>query len=126
MTSNVKRLIQISLSIVIVLACTLLLNSEKVHAGEYIEHTHIYTSTYDSNKHWEYCTVCGVKRNEVNHIYVDDWYLGYASCSGSNYSIRTCDCGYSFKYKLPHTPSDTWQNTGSRGVHYKNCTVYIL
>lgn len=106
--------------ILISIICTLGINKLNAHASE-IDHTHIYTTTYNSNKHWEYCTVCGVKRNELEHEYVDDWYLGYASCSGSNYSIRTCDCGYSFKYKLPHTSSDTWKDTGSRGVHYKNC-----
>lgn len=86
-----------------------------------IEHTHIWATTYDKTNHWEYCTVCGEKRNVTAHVFTDHWYLGYESCSEANYDIKTCACGYSYQYRKPHTESATWHSTGIRLGHYKSC-----
>lgn len=122
-----KNLFNYILILMSVITCILLLNSEinklHVHASEYIEHTHIYTTTYDSTNHWSYCTVCGEVKDKLEHVYTDDWYLGYESCNHTNYSIRTCKCGYSYTYRKPHAESTTWANTGARGVHFKRCSV---
>ena len=91
-----------------------------------LEHSHIWATTYDSNSHWEYCTICGKKRNIHSHNFIDHWALGYESCSNYNYSIRTCDCGYSTTYRKTHTAPNPikWYGTGAaRAVHYYTCTV---
>lgn len=88
-----------------------------------VDHTHIWASKYDTTNHWEYCTICGEKRNVTTHTYTDHWFLGYEGCNGENYSLRTCECGYSYTYKKPHTPGDTWYTDVARGVHNKSCKV---
>ena len=89
-----------------------------------VDHTHIWASKYDTTNHWEYCTICGEKRNVTTHTYTDHWYGGN-SCSGQCYSIRTCECGYSYTYRKPHGDIQTiWQKTNApRAIHYKACTV---
>lgn len=91
--------------------------------AETIEHTHIWATKYDSTNHWEYCTVCGEKRNVTAHTYTDHWYLGYESCSHQNYSLRTCSCGYSYRYHKPHQNGEYWNCSVLRGMHWKNCKV---
>ena len=86
-----------------------------------IEHTHIWISTYDSNAHWEYCSVCNEIRNKNPHTYTDNWLLGYESCYGANYSIRTCSCGYNYKYTKPHETITEWKYVEKRLVHFKSC-----
>ena len=88
-----------------------------------VEHTHIWATKYDSTNHWEYCTVCNQTRNVTAHSYTDKWYYGSESCNNGNYSLRTCSCGYSYKYIKPHVYGNTYNSTGIRGVHYNNCTV---
>lgn len=91
-----------------------------------LEHSHIWATTYDATNHWEYCTVCGEKRNIHEHSFTDHWALGAESCRSTNYSIRTCDCGYSTTYRKPHTAPNPikWYGTGAaRAVHYYSCTV---
>ena len=39
------------------------------------EHEHIYKTHYDDTKHWEECTVCGIKRNEQTHSLTTTWAL---------------------------------------------------
>ena len=67
-----------------------------------IEHTHIWATTYDSTNHWEYCTVCGEKRNVTTHVFTDHWAFGYESCNDNNYDQKICSCGYSYVYHKPH------------------------
>lgn len=88
-----------------------------------IEHTHIWATTYDSTNHWEYCTVCGEKRNVTAHVFTDHWYLGHESCNINNYSLRTCSCGYSYTYHKPHQDGEYWNYAVSRGVHWKECKI---
>ena len=37
-------------------------------------HDHTYTEScvHDANKHWRYCTACGVVKDEADHIFVDN------------------------------------------------------
>ena len=88
-----------------------------------VEHTHIWATKYDSTNHWEYCTVCNQTRNVTKHSYTDKWILGSASCNSTNYSLRTCTCGYSYTYRMPHTPGTSYTHSGVRGYHQQNCTV---
>lgn len=88
-----------------------------------IEHTHIWATTYDNTNHWEYCTVCGEKRNVTAHTFTDHWqYHNTAHCYYSNYSTRTCDCGYSYIYRESHTPNTNWHISIGDGVHFKTCS----
>lgn len=88
-----------------------------------IEHTHIWATKYDSTNHWEYCTVCGEKRNVTAHVFTDHWYLGYENCNRQNYSLRTCSCGYSYTYHKPHQDGEYWNYSVSRGEHWKKCKI---
>lgn len=86
-----------------------------------IEHTHIWATKYDSTNHWEYCTVCGEKRNVTAHVFTDHWYSSSYACGGKA-SIRTCSCGYSYKYTPQHVSDDTIHSaTYDADVHYKLC-----
>lgn len=88
-----------------------------------IEHTHIWATTYDSTNHWEYCTVCGEKRNVTAHVFTDHWNNGKESCSWTNYDTKTCECGYSYIYRKPHDPAKLsgWINVKSSHSHYIEC-----
>ena len=88
-----------------------------------IDHTHIWATTYDKTNHWEYCTVCGKKRNVTAHVFTDHWqYPNQPHCNYTNYSTRACDCGYSYVYRESHTPKTTWTTSQSDGVHVKICS----
>ena len=116
----------LSLCLVLMLAVT------SVHlffpvGAETIDHTHIWATTYDSTNHWEYCTVCGEKRNVTAHAFTDHWQFGYESCNGNNYSLRTCTCGFSYIYHKPHpstrNPSNTtYYSRKDLHLHYQTCT----
>ena len=87
-----------------------------------IEHTHIWATTYDSTNHWEYCTVCGEKRNVTAHVFTDHWKLGHEGCGYNNYSTRTCACGYSYTYHKPHsTTTRISSSTYYERVHATIC-----
>lgn len=88
-----------------------------------IEHTHIWATTYDSTNHWEYCTVCGEKRNVTAHVFTDHWNNGKESCFWSNYDTKTCECGYSYIYHKPHDPTKLsgWINVKSSHSHHIEC-----
>lgn len=98
-------------------------NSENKCEEEEVIHTHIWATTYDKDKHWEYCTVCDRVRNEQVHTMEDNWFWGYPTChvSGDNYSTRICKCGYNYIYRKPHGNISGWYNTGVRMVHFKRC-----
>ena len=93
-----------------------------------VEHTHIWATTYDSTNHWEYCTVCGEKRNVTAHVFTDHWYSNPYACGGKA-SNRTCDCGYGYEYVPQHVKDPTVRSaTGSVRVHYwtcKNCGAWV-
>ena len=95
-----------------------------------IEHTHIWATTYDSTNHWEYCTVCGEKRNVTAHVFTDHWNNGKESCFWANYDTKTCECGYSYIYRKPHDPAKLsgWINVKSSHSHHiecKDCGTWI-
>lgn len=95
--------------------------------AETIDHTHIWATKYDSTNHWEYCTVCGEKRNVTAHVFTDHWQFGYESCNGNNYSLRTCTCGFFYTYHKPHpstrNPSNTtYYSRKDLHLHYQTCT----
>ena len=106
-------------------------NLTAVYATDTISHTHIWATKYDKTNHWEYCTVCGEKRNVTAHTFTDHWRLGYESCDSSNWSNRSCICGYSYTYRKPHgtlegegpysTVDNPWKNLGIRGHHFWRC-----
>lgn len=88
-----------------------------------IEHTHIWATKYDDKNHWEYCTVCGEKRNVTAHTFTDHWAYGYESCSSNNYSRRICNCGYSYIYHKPHSGTYiTKSHTYWEIVHTSECS----
>ena len=88
-----------------------------------IEHTHIWATKYDDKDHWEYCTVCGEKRNVTVHVFTDHWYLGYESCNSGNYSRRICNCGYSYIYHKPHSGTHiTKSHTYYERQHWLQCS----
>lgn len=93
-----------------------------------IEHTHIWATKYDDKNHWEYCTVCGEKRNVTAHTFTDHWYSNPYVCGGKA-SNRTCDCGYGYTYYPQHVKDPTVRSaTGSVRVHYwtcKNCDAWM-
>lgn len=89
--------------------------------AETIEHTHIWATKYDSTNHWEYCTVCGEKRNVTAHAFTDHWYTYTYACGGKA-STRTCDCGYSYTYVPHHVQNNTiYSSTHNVKVHFKTC-----
>ena len=89
--------------------------------AETIDHTHIWATTYDSTNHWEYCTVCGEKRNVTAHAFTDHWYTYTYACGGKA-STRTCDCGYSYTYVPHHVQNNTiYSSTHNVKVHFKTC-----
>lgn len=90
--------------------------------AETIDHTHIWATKYDSTNHWEYCTVCGEKRNVTAHVYTDHWALGYESCYGSNYDRKICSCGYSYIYRKPHSTTRLNSHTYWERIHSNECT----
>ena len=88
-----------------------------------IEHTHIWATKYDDKNHWEYCTVCGEKRNVTAHAFTDHWNLGTESCKNNNYSRRICKCGYSYIYHKPHSGTHvTKSHTYWEIVHTNECS----
>lgn len=110
----------LSLCLVLMLAVT------SVHlffpvGAETIDHTHIWATKYDSTNHWEYCTVCGEKRNVMVHAFTDHWYTYTYACGGKA-STRTCDCGYSYTYVPHHVQNNTiYSSTHNVKVHFKTC-----
>ena len=111
----------LSLCLVLMLAVT------SVHlffpvGAETIDHTHIWATKYDSTNHWEYCTVCGDKRNVTAHVYTDHWAFGYESCRSDNYSRRICSCGYSYIYRKPHSTTRLSSHTYWERIHSNECT----
>lgn len=89
--------------------------------AETIDHTHIWATKYDSTNHWEYCTVCGEKRNVTAHTFTDHWYTYTYACGGKA-STRTCDCGYSYTYVPHHVQNNTiYSSTHNVKVHFKTC-----
>lgn len=93
-----------------------------------VEHTHIWATTYDATNHWEYCTVCGEKRNVTAHTFTDHLYSNSGACGGKA-SNKTCDCGYGYTYVPQHVKAPTVHSaTGSVRVHYwicKNCGSWV-
>lgn len=89
-----------------------------------VEHSHIYASTYDGTSHWEYCTICGTKRNIVAHSYTRTTIGTQAMCSGYVQHYDTCSCGYKKSVSYPHSPTGYLRATyPERHVHYDYCTV---
>ncbi len=79
-----------------------------------LEHEHLYKTMYDENKHWEECTVCGGKNNEINHIYIDKgWTLGNANnCNENNVHEYVCSCGYK-KTEINGKKSHVWRRVNN-------------
>lgn len=87
-----------------------------------LEHSHIWATTYDATNHWEYCTICGEKRNITAHTFTDIWKNSGAHCSAYNICTSVCDCGYSHTWREEHKVSD-WHASSAGWCHFKNCTV---
>lgn len=87
-----------------------------------LEHSHIWATTYDATNHWEYCTVCGEKRNITAHTFTDIWKNSGAHCSAYNICTSVCDCGYSHTWREEHKLSD-WKISVGDWCHVKTCTV---
>ena len=86
------------------------------------EHEHIYKTHYDDTKHWEECTVCGTKRNEIAHNFTTTWAAGKESCEKNNSYKKTCNCGYS---KIGHKPC-VWNGSSylcPTYYHARKCSI---
>lgn len=67
-----------------------------------IEHTHIWATKYDDKNHWEYCTVCGEKRNVTAHTFTETkTWTSTGSCDHYKHHY-SCKCGYHYTYTKPH------------------------
>ncbi len=87
-----------------------------------IEHEHTFKTMYDENKHWEECTSCGEKYNEVAHSYtriLADETL--PECYLTNYYDNVCSCGYSYRYKEPCVWDGTYIIWADAYGHVKRC-----
>ena len=88
------------------------------------QHEHIYKTYYDNTKHWEECTICNVKRNEVNHSFITTWANGRETCHYSNSYTKNCSCGYS---ETGHKPcvwnGSAYNSHGDQKLHAKKCSV---
>ena len=58
----------------------------------------------------------------TTHTFTDHWYLGYESCNTQNYSLRTCSCGYSYKYHKLHSDIKNGPYASGRNYHYWTCS----
>ena len=85
------------------------------------QHEHIYKTHYDDTKHWEECTICSIKRNEVTHNFTTTWVLGYESCDPGNLYTKVCSCGYNENGKKPCVWSGKYQL--SERCHLKTCDI---
>lgn len=94
-----------------------------------IEHEHVYKTTYNENKHWEECIVCGEKNNEIVHALKTTWSSGSESCQRNNFYTKTCSCGYSYTGHKPCVWDGKTYSNNLVGKHTKTCSVhgsYIL
>lgn len=117
---NISSYAKMGLAIVSMLG-TMVLSNISVAKAEEIIHTHIWATKYDTEKHWEYCTVCNKVKNESKHSFKDNWALGEESCFHKTNSTRICDCGYSYIYNKPHGKISGWKQTVSILKHYTMC-----
>lgn len=87
-----------------------------------VEHTHIWATKYDDKNHWEYCTVCGEKRNVTAHTFTEtkEWTI-IGSCDHYIH-YYSCKCGYHYTYTKPHRVEAEWHGTGNRLIDYKACS----
>ena len=115
---SIKQLLAFLLALIVLVATT----PPDLAKADSIEHTHIWATKYDDKNHWEYCTVCGEKRNVTAHTFTDHWALGYENCSSANYNRRTCKCGYSYIYHKPHSATRISSHTYWERVHADECT----
>lgn len=86
-----------------------------------IEHTHIWATKYDDKNHWEYCTVCGEKRNVTAHVFTETKERTSTASCDHYIHYYSCKCGYHYMYKKPHQIEAEWHGSGSRLVDHKNC-----
>lgn len=84
--------------------------------GDYIEHDHIFKSQYDTDNHWEECTICHSKQNLVKHSFTTTWALAGVQCQKDNSYTNTCKCGYSY---VGHK-SCVWNGSSYAGTIYIN------
>lgn len=93
--------------------------------GQETEHEHTYKTMYDSQKHWQECTICGQKNNEISHSYTSQWTMGSANnCHTSNVNKFTCSCGYFYENSVgrkSHSKTERIYNNGWFSV-YDRCT----
>lgn len=116
---SIKQLLAFLLTLIVLVSTT----PPDLAKADTIEHTHIWATTYDSTNHWEYCTVCGEKRNVTAHVFTDHWNYGYENCAADNYSRRICNCGYSYIYHKPHSKTYIAEShTYWERVHVNKCS----
>ena len=94
-----------------------------IELGTETEHEHVYKTMYDEEKHWEECTVCNEKRNDVVHSFKTTWASGSESCEKNNYYIDTCSCGYSYIGHKPCVFKGTISAYQANHGHYKYCAI---
>ena len=79
---------------------------------------------YDEEKHWEECTICNEKRNEVVHSFKTTWAAGSESCYRENYYTKACTCGYSY---IGHKPC-VWDGKSyimNKGYSHEKNVVFV-
>lgn len=103
---------------------TTLVDVTNLNSDIIVEHEHIYKTMYDSESHWEECTICGENKNKTIHSFKRTWALGSESCHYTNSYTDTCSCGY---YNTGHKPC-VWDGK-SYGTHqdirshFRKCSI---
>ena len=95
-----------------------------IELGIETEHEHVYKTMYDEEKHWEECTICNEKRNEVVHSFKTTWAAGSESCYRENYYTKACTCGYSY---IGHKPC-VWDGKSyimNKGYSHEKNVVFV-
>ena len=100
--------------------------SEILYDSSTVEHEcrNYLESKYDKTNHWEECSICGTKYNQVAHTYEERWTMG-ETCNPANKCIHTCSCGYSYQSNNMRehdlTSIRTNQTQYSHYQYCKNC-----
>lgn len=91
------------------------------------EHTHKYRQVYDSNAHWDVCSICGTIQNKQNHSLKTSgsWYVCNPGDANRFAARRGCECGYESKSIIVvHGRLDDYKNENAgisnSSVTFKN------
>lgn len=91
------------------------------------EHVCKFRQVYDSNYHWNVCSICGITQNRVKHNLKTNgsWYVCNPGDANRFAARRGCECGYESKSIIVvHGRLDDYENENAgisnSGVTFKN------